>query len=63
MATNDSFRARLEEETAEVESFQAACDNGLIPGHLGKEDARHVFGLGFRFALGYLFKAHKEDGQ
>ena len=41
-------------EIAEIESFNAACDNGLILGHLGKEDARHVFGLGFRFALGYL---------
>ena len=44
-------------------SFQAAYNNGLILGHLGKEDARYVFGLGFRFALGYLFKAHREDDQ
>ena len=42
-----SFRERLEEETAEVESFKAACDNGLILGNAKIEDAPPRIRLGF----------------
>ena len=41
----------LADEHAENESYHAAEQEGLIT---GEESSRRLFGLGFRFALGYL---------
>ena len=57
----------LKDELAEIDSFKAAEAAGLIPReneHAHGALARRMFGLGFRFALGYLrFKWPRESDQ